>query len=54
MVVIPGLSESLSAVGKQIIRFNTTATLLSVEAASSVNLWPVSAASERRCVICTL
>ena len=35
MVVIPGLSESPVAVGKRIIRFNTTDTLLSVEAAGS-------------------
>ena len=35
MVVIPGLSESLSAVGKRIVRFDTTEALLSVEAASS-------------------
>jgi hypothetical protein len=36
MVVIPGLSESLAAVGKRIIHFDTTDTRLSVEAASSV------------------
>jgi transposase len=36
MVIIPGLSESLVAVGKRIIRFDTTDTRLSVEAASSV------------------
>ena len=36
MVVIPGLSESLVAVGKRINRFDTTATLLSVTASTSV------------------
>ena len=36
MVVVPGLSESLCAVGKRIIRFDITETLLSVEATSSV------------------
>jgi transposase len=36
MVVIPGLSDSLSAVGKPIIRFDTTETRFFVEAASSV------------------
>ncbi len=35
MVVIPGLSESLGAVGKRIIRFDTTESSFSVEAASS-------------------
>jgi transposase len=35
MVVVPGLSESLGAVGKRIIRFDITDTLLAVEAASS-------------------
>ena len=36
MVVIPGLSESLVAVGKRINRFDTTDTLLSVTASTSV------------------
>lgn len=45
MVVIPGLSESLSAVGKRIIRFDTADTLLSVEAAS--------AARSTRCPKCS-
>jgi transposase len=35
MVFVPGLSESLGAAGKRIIHFDTTDTLLSVEAASS-------------------
>ena len=45
MVVIPGLSESLSAVGKRIVRFDTTEALLSVEAASS--------ARRARCPTCS-
>jgi len=36
MVVIPGQSESLGAVGKRIIHFDITETLLSVEVASPV------------------
>ncbi len=36
MIVIPGLSESLDAVGKRIVDVDITDTLLSVEAASSV------------------
>jgi hypothetical protein len=36
MVVFPGLTESLGAVGKRISRFDTTDTLLSVQATSSV------------------
>jgi hypothetical protein len=36
MVVFPGLSESLSAVGKRISRFDSTDTQLSVQAANSV------------------
>lgn len=36
MVVLPGLSASLGAVGKQIIHFGITETVLSVEASSSV------------------
>jgi transposase len=35
MVVVPGLSESLGAVGKRIVRFDITDTLLSVDATSS-------------------
>ncbi len=34
MFVVPGLSESLDAVGKRIIRFDITDTLLAVEATS--------------------
>jgi hypothetical protein len=40
MVVIPGLSESLIAVGKRIIHVDSTDTLLSVQAASSVREGP--------------
>jgi hypothetical protein len=36
MIVVPGLSESLGAVSKRIICVDTTDTLLSVEATSSV------------------
>jgi len=36
MLIVPGLSESLGAVGKRIIHFDTTDARLSVEAASSV------------------
>jgi len=35
MVAVPGLFESLGAVGKRITRFDITDTLLSVEVASS-------------------
>ena len=35
MIVIPGMSESLTAVGKQIVGFETTDTLVSAEVSSS-------------------
>jgi hypothetical protein len=35
MVVVPGLSESLRAVDKRIVRFDAMNTLLSVDVASS-------------------
>ncbi len=38
MVVIPGLSESLGAVGKRIIHVDSTDTLLLVQAASSLTV----------------
>lgn len=49
MVVISGLSESLSAVGKRIVHFETTETDLSVEAASSLRWAQCPRCSHRSC-----